>query len=476
MPRRLTRPIGTIAAFAIGTTLLSQPALADAQSTPATYTGALPDGATYVVEVPAHWNRTLLLYSHGYYGGPENPAQDAGDPVTHDWLLSHGYALAGSSYADTGWAVQSALTDQIAVLDLFDSLSGQHPTRTIAWGHSMGGLVTAGLVQKFPQRFTGAMPLCGWVSGAPAVWNEHLDAAFAFKTLLAPNSSLELTNITDPFTNLNIAETVLANAQSEATGRARIALVSALGQVPGWVDPTTPEPAPSDFTTREYNQFLWNGNFALVISFLLRAELEARAGGNPSWNTGVDYRVQLSRSGYLDEVKALYAAAGLDLETDLTTLAATPRITADPAAVAYTVQSIAINGQLNDVPVLAMHTTGDGLVPVTNEQAYESAVDTAGNGNDLRQLFVHRPGHCTFTPAETIIGFERLFARIDTGHWSAFTVGRLNADASTLGPTYNQLVPFQFAPFDPAPSIGPAFITYRPASFLRPFPARHRQG
>jgi hypothetical protein len=29
-------------------------------------TGTLPDGATYVIDVPANWTGALLLYSHGY--------------------------------------------------------------------------------------------------------------------------------------------------------------------------------------------------------------------------------------------------------------------------------------------------------------------------------------------------------------------------------------------------------------------------
>ena len=79
--------------------------------------GSLADGATYLIEVPAHWNRTLFLYSHGYVvPGGNNPAQDVGDPVTGGWLLSHGFALAGSSYSSTGWAIQQALPDQIATL------------------------------------------------------------------------------------------------------------------------------------------------------------------------------------------------------------------------------------------------------------------------------------------------------------------------------------------------------------------------
>ena len=73
-----------------------------------TLTGTLTDGATYLIECPAGpWYGTLYLYSHGYVApGQPNPAHDARDPVTHDWMLAHGYALAGSSYSTTGWAIQ----------------------------------------------------------------------------------------------------------------------------------------------------------------------------------------------------------------------------------------------------------------------------------------------------------------------------------------------------------------------------------
>src|SRR6202142_656165 len=109
--------------------------------------GTLSDGATYVIDVPAGWNGTLLLYSHGYVApGSSNPATDVGDPLTGGYMLASGYALAGSSYAGTGWAVQQAIPDQIATLDVFTAKVGT-PTTTIAWGHSLGGMITPGLVQ-----------------------------------------------------------------------------------------------------------------------------------------------------------------------------------------------------------------------------------------------------------------------------------------------------------------------------------------
>src|SRR5271156_4626842 len=131
----------------------------------ATHTGALADGATYLIEVPTHWNGTLFLYSHGYVTpGAANPATDGGDPATRAFMLGSGFALAGSSYATTGWAIQQALPDQIAVLEIFNKTVA-HPKRTIAWGHSLGGMITAGLIQRYPEKFDAALPMCGVLSG-----------------------------------------------------------------------------------------------------------------------------------------------------------------------------------------------------------------------------------------------------------------------------------------------------------------------
>src|SRR5271163_3940783 len=173
-------------------------------------TGPLSDGATYLIEVPANWNGTLFLYSHGYVTpGAANPATDVGDPATRAFMLGSGFALAGSSYATTGWAIQQALPDQIAVLEIFNKTVA-HPKRTIAWGHSLGGMITAGLIQRYPEKFDAALPMCGVLSGGVATWNTALDAAFAFEVLIAPGSGLQVVNIVDPTTNFDISEEYLA--------------------------------------------------------------------------------------------------------------------------------------------------------------------------------------------------------------------------------------------------------------------------
>jgi pimeloyl-ACP methyl ester carboxylesterase len=425
------------------------------------YTGTFKDGATYLIQVPAKWNGTVFLYSHGYVvPGTSNPAMDVGDPATGQWMLTHGYALAGSSYATTGWAVQQALPDQIRTLNVFDRLAGT-PKQTIAWGHSLGGMITAGLIQQYPTRFNAALPMCGVVSGGVATWNTALDAEFAFQQLLDP--SISVVNITNPGANLLSAENAAVAAQKTAPGRARLALVAAFGDTPGWFTPLSPQPAPTNYPAQELNQYMWGGQVTFPFAFALRAELEARAGGNPSWNTGVNYAQDLLKSANLNEVRALYRKAGLSLSTDLATLAAAPRISANPSSTRYLEKYITYTGDLR-IPVLTMHTVGDGLVVPENEQAYSAAVAKAGDSELLRQVFVSRAGHCAFTPAETITAARVLLNRLSSGHWAGLTPALMNARATSLGPAYNVFP--SGGTLVPTP---PGFLQFTPPPYLRPF-------
>jgi hypothetical protein len=167
----------------------------------------------------------------------------------------------------------------------------------------------------------------------------------------------------------------------------------------------------------------------------------------------VNYKKQFAHSVNRDEVVALYAAAGLDLEADLDTLNDAPRIGAHPVSVEYLEQNIIFDGDIR-VPVLTLHTTGDGLVSNQNENAYADVVREAGNNRFLRRTFVHRAGHCPLTPAETVTALINLIVRLDTGIWPDLTPDALNAEAGALGP-------LNIAP--------PSFIEFAPAQFLRPF-------
>jgi pimeloyl-ACP methyl ester carboxylesterase len=431
-----------------------------ARPTPTSLTGSI-GAAQFEIDVPRRWSGDLLLWSHGYVApGSPNVVQAAPTADGRTWLLGHGYALAGSSYSSTGWAIEDAFKDQLALLDFFAAHVAK-PKRVIAWGGSLGGIITAGLVQLHPERFAAAMPLCGVLAGGVATWNTELDSAFAFKTLLAPQSTLQLVNITDPAANAQLATQIANAAAVTPQGKARLALVAALTDLPGWFDPRLPEPAAGDYAGRVDAQISWEARVDFSFAFRYRAELEHRAGGNPSWNTGVDYSAQLAASADRAEVEALYAQSGLDLQQDLRTLGAAPRVPADPVAAAYLQRYVSFDGDLK-VPVLSMHTTGDGLVIPPNESAYMDVVKNAGKLDLLRQVFVHRAGHCTFTTAEVISAFQALMKRLDGGRWddSALDAATMNSAALAQGASANSILGF---------ALPPSFVAYTPPPFLRPF-------
>ena len=110
--------------------------------------------------------------------------------------------------------------------------------------------------------------------------------------------------------------------------------------------------------------------------------------------------------------------------------------------------------------MLTLHTTGDGLVVNQAEQAYRAVAQDAGDAQNLREGYVSRAGHCTFTPAETIAAFQALIHRVDTGMWGDTTAADdLEAAATALGPTYN--------------TVPAAFVVFQPTRFLRPYDLGH---
>src|SRR3954470_4256393 len=143
--------------------------LAAAQAAPATtstnHSGTTSDGGSWVADVPSPWNGTVLLYSHGF-GPPQ--AADAPDASTRQALLDRGYALVGSSYDPSGswWALDSALRDQFETLGAVQADLPAAPRRVIAFGTSMGGLISALESERGDGRIDGALSTCGIVGGA----------------------------------------------------------------------------------------------------------------------------------------------------------------------------------------------------------------------------------------------------------------------------------------------------------------------
>ncbi len=377
--RRAVAATTVAAALAVlATESANAAALGDARPAPppGERTGTLPDGATWLIEQPANWNGTLVLYSHGMVApGEDNPAVDTPEPITGKFLLDNGYALAGSSYAGTGFAMQAALDDQAALVGIYRNQVAI-PATTIAWGSSLGGAVTAGLLERHPELFDGGLSMCGVVAGGVGLMDSYLDTLFALKTLIAPDVSLiDLGNTL--FDAIAALQSAIETAQATPEGRARIALAAAIGDFPGWAGADNPRPDPGDLATQQSAQFQHMMELAF-FGLALCADVAEKSGGNPTTNVDVNYAKLLRRSNSHDEVVALYQQAGSNLQQDLTLLDGADRIQADPAARANLAQVSTFTGEIAD-PMLTLHTAGDQLAVVAQEQAYAATVRGAGH-------------------------------------------------------------------------------------------------
>ncbi|HEY7487799.1 MAG TPA: hypothetical protein VH912_25325 [Streptosporangiaceae bacterium] len=430
-----------LAAAAVLTTSLSITPATSADAASGHFTGTLADGSTWLADVPAQWNGTLLLYSHGF--GPLT-AQDAPSPAVGAALLARGYALAGSSYAPGSlWALGSAVDDQLGTAEAVRGIIGR-PRHTIAFGTSMGGLISALLGET--GRVDGALTTCGIVAGGADLNNYQLDAEYALTALLAPGEAIRLTGYATPdaanATGARLTQ-LLRDAQATPAGRARIAFAAALFNQSAWY-PGSTKPAPGDFAEQEAQQFEWltTGN---VVNFVVggRYWIELAAGGDSGWTAGVDFARLLRTSSHLPQVRALYRSAGLDMRADLMALTRDAGIKADRSALAWMLRTSTPTGRLR-APELDVHTVSDQLVPVEQENQYARRVAAAGRSALLRQAYVDRAGHCNFTTGELVAATDAIRQRVATGRWGAVaTPAGLNRAAAALGLGDAAYVPYR---------------------------------
>lgn len=192
-------------------------------------TGTLPDGATWIADVPENWNGTLIVFSHGFgVTVPQNAPREA----VRLRLLEEGYALTGSSYdvSETLWALESAERDQVATVAAVTERIGE-PTRTLSIGQSMGGLVNARLARSGAGGIDGALGLCGLVAGANDLHTYQLDAEYTIARLLLPDAPVKLVDFA-------------SEAEGATTGRQLTDAVVAAQKTPR-AAPGSPSPPPT---------------------------------------------------------------------------------------------------------------------------------------------------------------------------------------------------------------------------------------
>lgn len=378
-------------------------------------------GAPYAIRLPAKWNGTLLLWSHGYRQARPAPPDFAPvdrqpdavpnrDEAVATRLLDQGYALAGSAYATNGWAVPDGVkADQDLYAFFRDKIA--KPQRVYAWGDSLGGLITETLSETHPDWLTAAAPRCGVLAGTNRTLDLAMDAAYAIKTLLIPDLKLaNYSSFDEAVGNFDKIIATLKKAPSDLKVTApKLLLVAAIA------DPSrkTKSEDGHDLISRLTAELTAIGTAAGYSTFD-RWEIEQRVHGNPSGNDTSTYAPRVDP----EERALIEQFAPGQVDGWIKQLEDGKRVTADAAA------RQAADGLGNPqgdptVPTLTLHTEYDDLVPVQEEGVFAAAVAAHNATGNVLQLYTAPPatypkvtgkmggapygaGHCNFSADESV--------------------------------------------------------------------------
>jgi pimeloyl-ACP methyl ester carboxylesterase len=325
-------------------------------------------GAAYEIEIPKHWNRRLVLYMHGFEEfGPEAHVTA---PDIRKYLIDHGFAWGASSFSSTNLIPGRATNETAALWDFFARKHGR-PAHTYVVGLSMGGMAANIAAERYPDRFDGALALCGSAGQTPAV---RADADFFVAGAYAAGVTQAEFDASADIGKL-IRERILPALRDPA---ARTRFENIVIDLTGGPRAFDREGMRAEETTN------WH-----------RAQLLVASGIAP--NAGVVYRL-----GPLGDV------------TNAAFNRAVIRLPVNEALLGSFVDGNETTGRLR-MPLLTLHTTGDGQVPINQAQILQRRVDAAGQRDLLVQRVVRDPGHCGFTNAEWAANLEALVQWVEHG-------------------------------------------------------------
>ena len=384
-------------------------------------------GAYGMIVIPANWNGSLFIYAHGYTADKRFLAPLPADLTPTNFTAKlpvllqasvlpslNGYAIATTTFRSVGWYVKDAVKDIETLRRIFVRRYGK-PKFTYLWGHSGGGMVTAAVIEKFPDLYDGAAPLCGTGAGARRNFNGAFDLRVVYEYACrdVPEARF-LCRVCSGGSERCLADSDCPSGQcggAEPPGPIADGLSSActdflldhpdrfsesatslggafvgpsvracFGDSATGVPPTPEQDARRDLFLRASQipaDFIQTDLFFATIG--MAEVVHRRTGGKHPWgNDGVDYTPPL-----------LTATERAALNANIY------RILPDTSAVTYMRKWYEPRGQTHS-KVLTVHALDDGLVIPENEDKYRQAFETAGRSAQLVQFQTTVGGHCGF--------------------------------------------------------------------------------
>ena len=364
--------------------------------------GTTSDGAPYVMVVPANFNGTVALYSHGYrlnvpvapigYPAVLNTPEPApgGDAGVINYFLGNGMAIMGSGFARQGWNADSALATNVELISTFKTKFTK-TDKVVAWGSSLGGVITQGLAEKYPNLVSAVAPMCMADNVIPEMTMAG-DLMWGLKTLFDPTikggnysagvagvqeAGADLAKVTAVLTALRAgvssgawpSTSSAAGKALEAAGvpsRSALLLIGLMAGLPtqsahfdGVSGPDGALKVTFPLAISPALAILENAAVGAVLGIFIMHDLENQAGGVVFDNSKTDYakRIADERVVYNVALSGNTAINGL-----LGVLAQSPRVTANPAAAAKLATLHSNTGKIN-VPTITMVGVADPVTP-----------------------------------------------------------------------------------------------------------------
>ncbi|MCH8905697.1 MAG: hypothetical protein IH840_01300 [Candidatus Heimdallarchaeota archaeon] len=341
------------------------------------------NGAEYLIRVPENWGGTLLVFAHGY-GQPSSAQAAPGGTAMEDFLLSQGYALAGSRYQADGWAIKEGIIDTLSLTNFFGAKVGT-PDQVILWGFSMGSVIAFESAERYSDIYDGVISACALGAGTVRTWDSAFTLALAYDVAFGwPEDWGTSDNVRNDLVFNSDVFPVLFNQVIASSNFGFFEFMRMVSGIP-------------------FDGFYSGANFLFTDMFFLteaRGELESRAGGPIVENIGHTYTLTESDLAYL-------AALGVDAGSLLQAMNARTNIVAPKNARNYVKHYAEYTGDIK-TPVLTIHTVGDGLVVVNQENAYRSTVEAAGMESLLVQVYTDAVGHCDFNPLQLLFSISAM--------------------------------------------------------------------
>lgn len=344
-------------------------------------------GSSYALLVPSTWNGELVVYAKGYVQPFLEPTLDIDAPGVRDWLLTQGFAVAWSSYSETGYAVRDGWQRTHQLNGLFASEFGE-PTRTYLLGVSLGGLVAEFLSERFHSQYDGTLSVCGILGGGrmSADYVAHFRVLFDyFYPGVLPGSLYAM------------PEGYFLIPPNPATGFPGSPAFHAV------FNAVASNPLPAMEMANVHQIDLAYANASELITAFLHVLGYQINGAN-----AVSER--MNGHEFFDNA-ALYYSGSTD---DDGLNAGVGRFSADPAAENYLAHWWEPSGRIAK-PFVSLHTSRDPLVPVRSADVFAAKVAAAGASEHLLQRTVEAFGHCGFGAADIPQGFQALVSWVRTG-------------------------------------------------------------